>query len=144
MPYLLLAALAGTLLAIQANVNAGLRTQLGHPVLATLVSFIVGTFSLAIWALALRLPLPSTSMSEIAWWRWTGGVLGALYLASVVFLVPKLGSATLFGLVIFGQLVASVVIDHFGWFGLPPHTLNPQRIAGVLLMMAGVWFIQKF
>ncbi|HEX8465144.1 MAG TPA: DMT family transporter [Abditibacterium sp.] len=143
MIYLLLAFLAGTVLPVQAGVNGALRDQLGHPIWATLVSFFVGTCTLAIYAAAARLPLPG-SWAGIEVWKWTGGALGTIYLTLAVILNPKLGAATTFGLVIAGQLAASLVLDHFGWLGVPQHSLNLPRVAGVVLMLAGVFLVRKF
>jgi transporter family-2 protein len=143
MIYLLLALLAGGVLPVQAGINGALRDQLGHPVWATLVSFFVGTCSLAIYAAASRLPLPQ-SWAGIEAWKWTGGALGTVYLTLAVILTPKLGAATTFGLVIAGQLAASILLDHFGWLGVPQHSLNFPRLLGVLLMIAGVALVRKF
>jgi transporter family-2 protein len=144
MIYLLLAFLAGAVLPIQAGVNGALRTHLGHPVWASLVSFFVGTCTLGLYVLVARLPLSETGFGGIAFWKWTGGVLGAVYLSLVVLLTPRIGAATAFGLIIAGQLVASIVLDHFGWLGIPVHPLNAPRLLGVCLLLAGVFLVRKF
>ena len=77
MVYFLLALLAGTVLPIQAGVNAALRTHLGHPVMASFASFLIGTLSLGLYALVARLPMPQSGLSGIEVWKWAGGVLGA-------------------------------------------------------------------
>jgi bacterial/archaeal transporter family-2 protein len=74
----------GVILPVQAGVNAQLRTTLGHPLAAALVSFAIGTIGLAVLALGLRLSLPvSASLSRSPWWYWVGGLLGAVYAALV-------------------------------------------------------------
>lgn len=144
MIYILLALLAGSMLPIQAGVNSALRSQLGHPMLASLVSFIVGTLSLGLYVIAARLPWPTPPLGSIPLWQWAGGILGALYLSLVILLTPKLGTATSFGLIIAGQLLASLVLDHFGWLGIPQHSINPMRLVGLTLMIAGVYLVRKF
>jgi transporter family-2 protein len=144
MIYILLALLAGTMLPVQAGVNAALRAQLGHPVLAGFASFTVGTLSLALYILAARLPWPTTPLGSIPLWQWTGGILGAVYLSLVILLAPRLGTATSFGLIISGQLIASLLLDHFGWLGIPQHSINPMRLLGLTLMIAGVVLVRKF
>ena len=143
MMWIFLALLAGAFLPVQAAVNATLRAPLGHPVWAALVSFAVGTFSLALYALVARLPLPR-GWSGIVWWQWSGGVIGALFVSLSVILTPKLGTATAFGLVVGGQLLASLLLDHQGWLGLEQHSLNVPRVLGALLLLAGIYLIQKF
>jgi transporter family-2 protein len=144
MIYILLALLAGTILPLQAAINAALRDQLGHPVLASLASFLIGTCCLGVYAVVARLPFSFSNLSGIEAWKWTGGVLGAVYLTLAVILTPRLGAAVTFGLVITGQLIASVVLDHFGWLGIPVHQINVPRVLGVLLLMAGVVLVRNY
>jgi transporter family-2 protein len=144
MIYIFFALIAGAILPIQAAVNAALRVPLGAPVWASLSSFLVGTCCLVMFAVATRLPLPPVALSSVPAWQWTGGVLGAVFVTSSVVLTPKLGTATTFGLVITGQLLASLVVDHFGWLGIPQHSINWPRVLGVGLMLLGAFVIRKF
>ena len=143
MIYLVLALLAGAILPFQAAINATLRAPLGHVVWATFSSFFIGTVALGIYALAARLPLP-TALGNIAAWQWTGGLFGAVFVSLTVILTPKIGPATTFGLIIFGQLLASLVLDNFGWLGVPQHALNAPRVLGALFLLLGVFLIRKF
>lgn len=144
MIYLLLALIAGAFLPVQAGINAALRNELGHPALAALVSFLIGSCGLGIYALVARLPVAWGELTNVAAWKWTGGILGAIYVTLAVALLPRLGAAVTFGLIITGQLVASVLLDHFGWLGFPVHQINPQRVLGVILLLAGVVLIRNF
>ena len=71
-------------------------------------------------------------------------MLGAFYVTSVIILVPKIGVALTFGLVVAGQLGLSLMLDHYGLLGLPVHAINWQRLVGVLLIIVGVVLIRKF
>jgi transporter family-2 protein len=144
MIYIFLALLAGTILPVQAAINAALRGQLGHPVLASFASFLIGTCCLGLYALVARIPFSTGNFAGIEGWKWTGGVLGAVYLTLAIILTPRLGAAVTFGLVITGQLIASVVLDHFGWLGIPIHQINAPRVLGVLLLMAGVVLVRNY
>lgn len=144
MMWIFIALLAGAFLPVEAAVNATLRGPLGHPVWAALASFTVGTLSLGIYALAARLPIPKVEWAGLAAWQWSGGVIGALFVSLAIVLTPKLGTATTFSLVICGQLLTSLLLDHMGWFGLTQHSMNAPRIVGALLLFAGVWLIQNF
>ena len=134
----------GILLPVQAGVNAQLRGVLGHPLAATLVSFLVGSVALALGALAGRVPLavgPTFATSQ--WWHWVGGLIGAVYVAGAIVLAPRLGAATLTAAVVTGQMLASLVLDHFGWVGFPVHEITPQRLLGAGLIIGGVMLVQR-
>lgn len=145
MPLLLCVALVvGMGLPLQSGINAQLRVNLGHPLLAALVSFGVGTLALALLTLALRIAIPATTqLSQIPWWQWTGGFIGAIYIFSAVLLAPKLGATALVGAMVAGQLMASLVYDHYGVVGYPVYPINLQRVAGVALIGLGVWLVQQ-
>ena len=135
--------LVGVVLPIQAGVNAQLRTGLGHPLLAALASFAVGTVALGLVALAARARFSGTPISAIPWYQWTGGLLGAFYIAAAVVLAPRLGAATLIATVVAGQMVASVVLDTRGWVGFTQQPLTFSRLSGVVLVIAGVLLINR-
>jgi transporter family-2 protein len=127
------AVLAGGGLAVQSAVNAQLRTWLSHPVLAALVSFVVGTAALAVAALASGATRPRPDVVHVVlaapWWVWLGGVLGAYFVLTAVVLTPRLGPALYFGLLVAGQLLTSLLLEHFGAIGLDPHPVNVGRVA---------------
>jgi transporter family-2 protein len=141
---LLLAVFIGSLLPVQTGVNAQLRTFLGSPMATALVSFVVGTVGLLVAVLWLRTPVPlAEAWSHSAWWQWTGGLLGAIYIVTVVVLAPRLGAGTLIAAVVGGQMVASLVLDHFGLVGFPEHPISVLRLLGAALVMLGVALIQR-
>lgn len=141
---LLLAIVIGCLLPVQTGVNAELRTYLGDPVVTALVSFLVGTLGLLIAVLALRLPVPLVAAwSQSAWWQWTGGLLGALFIAAAVVLAPRMGAGTLIAAIVAGQMIGSLVLDHFGWVGFPEHPISALRLLGAGLIILGVALIQR-
>ena len=75
---------------------------------------------------------------------WTGGLLGAVVVCASVVLTPRLGAATTIGVFLTGQVVASIVIDHFGLLGVPVQPAGLSRIAGGLLIVVGVVIVQRF
>lgn len=135
---------AGLGLTVQVGMNSQLRKVLQSANTAALISFLVGTVSLIALLLALRSPLPERStLAAVPWWAWFGGMLGAFYVASSTVVAAELGTASLLGLALAGQLATALVIDHFGWLGMPEHPLTWARGAGVLLLASGVWLITK-
>ena len=141
--FILLAILTGVALPLQAGVNTQLRGAFGHPVLAATISFFVGTVALAAYVVAARLSIPSGALSRTLWWHWSGGLIGAFFIACTIILAPRLGAATLVAAVVAGQMVASLILDHYGLVGYPRHPMDLWRLAGGLLVIAGVFLIQR-
>ena len=146
MPALLLLALVtGAGLAVQGATNSELRRVLGVPVLAALISFLVGTAALLVALLVSREHLPGGGAAgAVPWWGWIGGALGAAFVLMTVLVIPRAGAAATLGAGVAGQLLASVVLDSFGLLGVARHQLTVPRVAGVLLLLGGVVLVQRF
>jgi transporter family-2 protein len=141
--YALGAAAAGACIALQASANGTFRRNLGDPWYPAFFS-ICGTFVTAITVmLLLRPPTPSAeSLRSTQWWNWVGGPLGAAIVLAGAALTQRLGAAAFIALVVGGQLVCSVLLDHFALMGLPEQSITPGRVAGVALVVAGVMCIK--
>ncbi|WP_437185825.1 DMT family transporter [Planctomicrobium sp. SH668] len=135
--------LAGSLLPIQAVINGRLGTALKNPLLAALVSFIMGTI-----ALVLAVGIQSRGFPKLATEGrvplifLTGGLIGAVFVTLVLQAVPRMGAANVLNAVIVGQLLMGVMMDHFGILGLPLHPISALRVCGVGLMVIAAWMIQ--
>ena len=141
---LLLAVVIGALLPVQTGVNAQLRAFLGNPVTTAFVSFGVGTIGLLVAILSMGIPVPlAEAWARSGWWQWTGGLMGAIYIAGVVVLAPRLGAGTLIAAVVGGQMVASLLLDHFGLVGFAEHPVSALRLVGAALVILGVMLIQR-
>ena len=143
--FIILAIVAGMAMPTQAAINNKLAISVGSPIIAAFISFFVGTIALFLYILATGIPLGNVldakNASAIA---WTGGILGAFFVASTVTLVPRLGVALTFSLVIAGQMLITLVIDHFGILDVPVKEISIPRILGVTLITIGVILIRKF
>lgn len=143
--YVLLGILAGAGLPVQLGMNNQIRIMTGSPMTAAFISFLTGTVALALYVLLLRQPLPTTlQISNAPWWIWLGGVVGVFYIVVAIVVAPRIGPAVLFSLVVAGQLINSVVIDHFGLFGYDVHHVSPLRVLGVAMLVGGVVLIRAF
>ena len=141
---LLLALAAGVLLPVQAGINAQLRSVLGSPLAAALVSFLVGTAGLATAAVILRVPIGIRGgWVASPWWYWVGGLIGALYVVATIVLAPRLGAATMIAAIVAGQMLASLVLDQYGLLGFPSHSISDLRVLGAALVMGGVILVQR-
>jgi transporter family-2 protein len=139
------ALLVGALITVQIGSNARLKEALGEALPAVIVSSSLGVILLVAVTLGARTPWPSlSSLADAPWWGWLGGALGAVYAVAPALLARKLGAAPLTALVVTGQLVCSVVLDHFGWVGFAEHAAGMGRIVGCLLMVAGFVLIARF
>ena len=140
----LLGLTAGLGLALQIAMNSQLRKLLQSAWSAALISFLVGTIALCALVLATRPPLPSREMlAAVPAWAWFGGLFGAFYVAISTIVASELGATSLLVLALAGQLAMALVIDHFGWLGLPENPITWVRLAGVALLGAGVWLIVR-
>jgi transporter family-2 protein len=137
--YLGLALLAGVATAYQPGLNARFAEHAGARVWGGVVNFSVGLAAMALVTLAMRPGMPAGErLSAGPWWMWLGGVCGAFFVTLALVLVPRIGAATYLSAMIAGQLVASVVIDHWGHMGLPVREVTPGRVIGVVLVFAGM------
>jgi transporter family-2 protein len=140
---MLLVLLAGGMIALQAPTNAVLAKAGGSAVLAALISFAVGTLTLLlVWFASGSRPRPS-SFSGLPPYAWFGGAYGALYVAVAAYAAPRLGLAALITIGIAGQIAMALLLDQFGALGLPREPINLGRIAGALLVIAGVVLVRR-
>lgn len=138
-----MALLAGAVLPFQATANATIGRMAGHPLWAAFVSLGVSMMVIIPTLALVRAPMPQTAAAVSGpWWLWIGGVLGAIYVAAAASLTPKLGAGGFLVCVVAGQMVAAVLVDHFGLMGLASKPMDLPRIAGVVLILGGVFLVQ--
>jgi transporter family-2 protein len=140
----LLGLLAGSGIPVQASLNSALRQHLGRPEWATLANFGAGFLAMALVLAVQRAPLPTAAqVSQAPWWTWTGGALGAFFVFATVVMTPRLGVATSLAVILAGQLLSALALDRAGVLGLATRELTPGRLAGVALLAAGVFLVQR-
>lgn len=133
-----LALLAGTMLPMQAVINARLARPFGSPVWGAAISGAITTLALILIGLALSRGLPrSEGVSEMPLWSWAGGLCGAFALSAMTATAPRLGAATMIAMVVTGQVIFSLVVDQFGLFGATPSPITMQRVIAACLLITG-------
>lgn len=143
--YILLALVAGAMMPTQAATNNKMAMIVDSPILSAFISFVVGTVALLAYVLISGAPLGNlASVREAPAIAWVGGLLGAFFVTAAVTLVPRLGVAMTFSLIIAGQMLVTLVIDHFGLLGVPVKEVSLARVGGILLITAGVVLIRRF
>lgn len=140
---MVLAVVVGATLPLQALLNARLGHSTSGPLFASLVSFLVGTTVLLVAVLALRVRWPAPSeLLALPGWIWFGGVIGAVYVLGATALVPRLGAASLVCLIVLGQLVGSLLLDHFGVLS-SARPVDGARVLGGALVVVGALLVVK-
>jgi bacterial/archaeal transporter family-2 protein len=142
-PYFLLALIIGLIVPLQSAVNNQLKGVIGgSTLLAALLSFSIGTLTLALIALLSGQKWAGlANLGNASWWMLTGGLMGALFVFGTTLLAPKIGVAAMVSLIISGQIIASLLFDRFGLLGLPVREIGSLRILGAVLIAAGVLLV---
>lgn len=141
--FVTIAIIIGALMPVQAGINAELTRFLKHPFLGAFLSLIVGAFAVSVFiffsgGFGELKRLPETPPQLLL-----GGILSALFVSSSMILIPRLGATAMVGSFITGQLIGSVIMDHFGLWGLNQHPFNPSRLFGVFLLFLGLFLVLK-
>ena len=137
---LLFAALGGAAIALQALVNARLQQNAANPVLAATISFGVGFAALLL--LLFTQPRTANTLGQAPWWAWMGGMLGAYYIVMSILLIPRIGAAALISSAVLGQMVFSLIADHYGFLGVQIRHASPARLLGAAMLIGGVFLIR--
>lgn len=138
--FITLAMFAGAVVPFQAASNATLGRMVGHPLMATFISLSVSLILTIVALVAFKVHLPSWStLSQIPSWAWLGGVAGVIYISVALILTPKLGVLSFMMAVMAGQLIAAMLLDHFGLMGLNIKPITLWRLAGLALVLIGLF-----
>ena len=140
----LAAVICGCLMASITAIYALLGGILGSPVQATTVSFLIATVTILLFCtIRGKVQLVGNAFrKEYPWWMWLGGICGATTVFGNAWLVPKIGVGLFAMALLIGQLVLSLLMEHFGWLGAPRKHISWVQIAGILLMIGGVSLIR--
>jgi bacterial/archaeal transporter family-2 protein len=136
---------AGALQAWGPPMNAALRNALTNPWLASLVSFLPVVAFLACVFLCQPRPMPSAEgIAAMPWWAPLGGLIGAFAVVAGLLFVNQVGAGAFAGLTITANILMSLIIDKYGWFGMEVHPLGGGRMLGAALMVGGIVLISRF
>ncbi len=141
--FLIIALAMGLLMPFQTAANSKLRGVVGPAYVSTLVSFTVSTLALLLVSVLAGLPImPSQAMlSEAPWWSWFVGIVAVVTITIAIHLFKEIGQLQALIIPMFSQLIFSLLIDHFGWFGARVIPLGTNRIIGALLLIVGVTLV---
>lgn len=144
-PFTLSVALVtGAAIAVQALANTRLRVALGTPVWAAVAQFVVGLMLLLGVVVVTRQPAPLMGgLARMPLWGWLGGAVGALFIVVSIVLTPRLGTAVTLATITVGQMVAALVLDHYGWLGAPVIRLSLPRVLGAACLLLGIFLMRS-
>jgi len=145
--FIAFAVLAGAVLPVQGVINSQLAKSLDNVVLAALISFVVGGLALLIiflYRTGGSLGTSLMSLKEVPPMLYIGGLLGVVYVTSVAVLIPKVGVANTMIAVILGQVLLSLLIDHYGILGVEVREVGWLRVLGASLVLLGLVLVVKY
>ncbi|ATH07354.1 hypothetical protein BIY24_05205 [Halobacteriovorax marinus] len=136
---------AGLLVPFQAIINSKLSSEIGHPLIAAFISFTGGFLVFLLFMLFGPVKFPSiANLASVNPFLLTGGLLGSCFVFAAIIAVPKIGSTAWISLIIAGQLLMSLILDHYGVLGLPIKPINLYRLGGAVLLFAGTFLVVKY
>lgn len=134
-----LALVAGAAIAVQAAMNARLGVLLLSPLTATVAAFFFSLVVTLTVFVVTRESLPTmSSLRDVPVYLWFGGVLSALGVGLLYFLIPKVGVGSVMTYSLCGQLLVAALFSHHGWLGLPQRAVDGPRLLGLALLIIGV------
>ena len=140
---LLLAVIAGVLIAVQAPTNAILGKASVSPIVAAFISFVVGAVGLGAMIAVTSGRLFAPGLRNVPWYAWIGGFYAAFFVAVAAFVAARLGVGVLLTAAVAGQLAAALVLDHYGLLGLDRHPVTLARAAGLVLVVVGALLVRR-
>ena len=132
---------AGLGIPVMAALNGGLGGRLQSPALASSILLSVGFIIATLFLLASEGIPTKFFQSGTPWYFYFGGFFVMFYKITITWVAPKFGVSNAVTFVLLGQLIAMSTIDHFGLFGAQIYTIDTKRIAGLILMAVGVFFV---
>ena len=139
--FVALAILIGTLMPIQAGLNAELTRFVKHPYLGAFISLSVGAIVVSVLVMFNGGFGEVKRLTQAPMHLYLGGILGAIFVGSSLFFIPRMGATAMIAAFVTGQLIGSVVIDHYGLLGLTPNPVTFTRILGVILLFGGLFLV---
>jgi bacterial/archaeal transporter family-2 protein len=128
----------GVVLTVHLAMNGKVGAAVGNPKMGNMVFWCIG----AIGAIAIGLSGWDSGalngVKSVNPLLLTAGLMGASLVFGIAWLFPQVGAANATLALLFGQIVSSMVLSHFGWLGSPLQPMTMRSVAGAAIMLAGV------
>lgn len=145
MPPLFLVILIGLIGGAAVGTQSAIVGSMGQKVGGTASSFIVhlsGAIFSGLW-LFIRGGEKIKDWQTLPWYMLISGVFGLILYLTISVTLPRLGGTGMVTLVIVGQLLMGMLVDHFGWLNVPVHPISLARVAGMALLLGGAYLISR-
>mgnify|MGYP000386246409 CR=1 FL=1 len=143
-PYMLSALAVGIVLSFQPPLNGMLARALGSAYGAAAISIAVAFVSILLLVIFTGWgEIGRRSLGSVPWWVYLSGTVGAAFVAAGAAIAPVTGALVFFVCIVAGQLVGSMLADHFGVFGLEVRAMSVWRISGLLLVLGGAVLVTQ-
>jgi bacterial/archaeal transporter family-2 protein len=141
---IILTLITGALIPIQAAANAACSKATGNPILAAFITLSTGLIAIILYMVISKTPLPEiATLKSVHPINFTAGLIVAIYLIIITFITPRLGVGSSIGLIITGQIIGAITIDHYGFFNTMIRTVDFKRVLGTLFMIIGIYLVMK-
>lgn len=142
--FVVLALITGALIPVQASTNAAFSKSIGNPYITGVTVLLVGLIASLLFIAISKPQVPSLAQLKSApLYSYTGGLIVCTYVIMITVITPKLGVGNAIGLIVTGQIICAVMIDHFGLFGATVRTIDTQRLIGALMMIGGIYLVMR-
>jgi transporter family-2 protein len=138
---ILIGLLGGVAVGIQSPIAGAISQRLGGTAGSLFVHLSGAIFSALL--LTLRGGEKIKDWHTLPWYMFFAGVFGLILYQTIAVTLPRLGSTTMITLIIIGQLLVGMLIDHFGWLSVTIHPISLSRVLGVLVLMLGGYLIAR-
>ena len=142
--YYLLAMLAGILGGIHVPINGALGARIHSPLVATFSFYGIGFLVIALVCAVTYDRAAFSALATAPRWYFVAGVISVLVVSTNTYLIPRIGAVNLFVVVLSLQLIARMVISHFGWLDSPVSSITALKLAGCLLLMGGAVLVVRY
>jgi len=134
----------GVILAVHLAMNGKVGAMMNNARVANAVFWCIGAVTALLigasgWKAGALAPL-----KEISPLLLCAGVMGAMLVFAIAWLIPQIGAGPLMITLLAGQVVGGLIMSHFGWLGSPVDHMNWVKVLGVLLMVGGVALVTLF
>lgn len=130
--------LIGVVLTVHLAMNAQVGVIVKNPKMGNAIFWTIGAITAIVIGFTAWEPTVFARLREVPIWLLTAGVMGAALVFGIAFVMPQIGAAKGFVLMIAGQVLTGLLLSHFGLLGSPVEPVSIFKILGALLLIAGV------
>ena len=143
-PYMLAALAVGIVVSFQPPMNGMLAKSVGSAYGAAAVSIGIAFASIVLLVLiAGHGEISRRTLGSVSWWVYLSGTIGAAFVAAGAAIAPVTGGLVFFICIVAGQLIGSMLVDHFGAFGLEVRSMSPMRFMGLAMVLGGAVLVSQ-